>query len=246
MATALVTGAGQGIGRAIAVRLAADGFSVVATDIDRAAAERTAADVGGTATTCDVSDQASVAAMATGVDDLDVLVNNAGIYLFEPLGAVTPESFRQVMEVNVLGPLLCLQALAGPLSRGAGGSVVNIASMSGQLPIPGTGVYSPSKAAVQSLTALAAMEYAPQRIRVNAVAPGRVATEGTASGQADEERERRTAELIPAGRMGDPAEVADAVSFFAGDDSRYVTGQTLLVDGGLSAGTIRYFQRAQG
>ncbi|NMH98248.1 glucose 1-dehydrogenase [Pseudonocardia acidicola] len=246
MPQAVVTGAGQGIGRGIAQRLAHDGFTVVVADRDEAAAEKVAAEVGGTAAVCDVTDPASVGALAERLDDLDVLVNNAGIYLFEPLARVTPESFRKVMDVNVLGSLLCIQALAEPLSRGEGGSVVNIASMSATLPVPGTGMYSPSKAAVRSLTELAAVEYAPLRIRVNAVAPGRITTEGSAARQSDPERERRTAELLPAGRLGYPDDIAAAVSFFARSDSRYVTGQTLLVDGGLTIGTIPYFQKAQG
>jgi NAD(P)-dependent dehydrogenase (short-subunit alcohol dehydrogenase family) len=242
---ALVTGAGQGIGRAIAHRLAADGFSVVVADLDADTAARTADEVGGTAVRCDVRDQDSVHAMAATVDDLDVLVNNAGVYLFERLADVTPESFRTVMEVNVLGTLLCTQACTDALAAGGGGAIVNIASMSGVVPVPGTGMYSPSKAAVRSLTALAAIELAPKGIRVNAVAPGRITTEGAATRQADPDRERRTAALIPAGRVGDPADIADAVSFFARPDSRYVTGQTLLVDGGLSGATIPHFQAAQ-
>lgn len=245
MAKALVTGAGQGIGRAIAHRLAADGFSVIVADLDEASAARTAREVDGVAVRCDVREQASVLAMAEPVDDLDVLVNNAGVYLFERLADVTPESFRRVMEVNVLGTVLCIQACTAALSAGGGGAIVNIASMSGVVPVPGTGMYSPSKAAVGSLTALAALELAPHGIRVNAVAPGRISTEGTATRQADPERERRTAALIPAGRVGEPADIAGAVSFFAGADSRYVTGQTLLVDGGLAGATIPHFQAAQ-
>ncbi|HEY0448719.1 glucose 1-dehydrogenase [Actinophytocola sp.] len=245
MPNAVVTGAGQGIGRAIAHRLAADGFSVVVADLDETSAKRVAAEVDGTAVRCDVTDADSVRAVADDLDDLDVLVNNAGIYLFEKLADVTPESFRKVMDVNVLGTLLCMQALAKPLSHGAGGAVVNIASLSALMPVPGTGMYSPSKAAVRSLTALAALEYAPLGIRVNAVAPGRITTEGSAVRQSDPERERRTAALIPAGRVGDPSEVADVVAFLARADSRYMTGQTLLVDGGLTSGTIPYFQRAQ-
>ena len=245
MPNALVTGAGQGIGRAIAHRLRSDGFSVIVSDLDGDAAKRVADDLGGSAIMCDVTDPDAVDAMAAGIDDLDVLVNNAGIYLFGPLLEVTAEAYRRVMDVNVLGTLLCLQKLTPALSTGNGGSVVNIASMAAALPVPGTGMYSPSKAAVRALTEVAAVELAPLNIRVNAVGPGRISTEGTQSRTGDPAREQRTAALIPAGRPGAPDDIADVVSFFAGPDSRYTTGQTLYVDGGLMKATIPFFQAAQ-
>lgn len=245
MPYALVTGAGRGIGRGIAVALAEQGFDVVVADLDGDLATRTAAGIGGRAMTMDVSDPESVAAGAALVPHLDVLVNNAGVVQGGLLADVTADAFRTVMGVNVLGPLLTTQAFTGALAAGDGGAVVNIASMSAGFPVPGTGVYPASKAALVSLTQSWALELAPRGIRVNAVAPGRISTEMTAARQRDPAVEERTNALIPAGRSGEPADVADVVCFLASHQARYVTGQTLYVDGGLTIGTIPFFSRAQ-
>ncbi|MFN2537992.1 MAG: SDR family NAD(P)-dependent oxidoreductase [Mycobacteriales bacterium] len=245
MSTALVTGAGQGIGKAIAARLAKDGYQVVVVDLDGDLAEKSAADVGGTAVRADVSDERSVARLAEQVPVLDVLVNNAGVLRAAPLAKVSVADYRLVMDVNVLGPLLMTQAFV-PALVASGGAVVNVASMSAAAQVPGTGVYPASKAAVASLTQGWALELGPQGVRVNAVAPGRISTEMTASRQTDPAREERTAKLIPSGRIGLPEDVADVVAFLASQDARYVNGQVVYVDGGLVLGTVRYFQVAQG
>jgi NAD(P)-dependent dehydrogenase (short-subunit alcohol dehydrogenase family) len=246
MPTALVTGAGQGIGRGIARGLAADGFDVIAADLDLGLAEQTAAAVGGRAAHMDVADPASVNAVADGLESLDLLVNNAGIVRPGALSDVSVEDFTTVMGVNVLGVLLTTQACTEALAAGDGGAVVNIASMSARFITPGTGIYPATKAAVVALTQSWAWELAPRRIRVNAVAPGRILTEGTASRQQDPQREQRTNQLIPLGRSGEPEDIADTVCYLASTRARYVTGQTLLVDGGLTLGTIAYFSEAQG
>jgi 3-oxoacyl-[acyl-carrier protein] reductase len=244
VSTALVTGAGQGIGRAIARRLAADGYSVIAVDLDAGNAKKTAAEVGGLGLECDVTDAEAVAAIAGSIDELSVLVNNAGIYPPVPLADVEPEVFRKVLDVNVIGPLLFTQKLLPQLTASQG-SVVNIASIAAKLAVPGTAAYSPSKAAVVSLTKLCAVEFSGTGIRFNAVAPGGVATEGTASADADPTREERFNALVPLGRRAVPEDIADVVSFFASGDARYVTGQVLYVDGGLSEATLRFLQAAQ-
>jgi NAD(P)-dependent dehydrogenase (short-subunit alcohol dehydrogenase family) len=243
---ALVTGAGRGIGKGIAFALAKQGFEVTVADLDGDLAERTAAEIGGRPLQVDVADAASVNAAAARTEHLDVLVNNAGVVLPGQLADVTPDHFATVMGVNVLGPLLMTQAFTGALEGHGGGAVVNVASMSAAFIVPGTGVYPASKAAVVSLTQSWAWELAPRGIRVNAVAPGRISTEMTASRQQDPERERRTNELIPLGRSGEPEDIADVVCFLASDQARYVTGQTVYVDGGLTVGTIPFFGAAQG
>jgi NAD(P)-dependent dehydrogenase (short-subunit alcohol dehydrogenase family) len=244
--TALITGAARGIGKATAVRFLEAGYEVTIGDKDGAAAEATAAEIGAKGVALDVSDEASVARVAGGIAELDVLVNNAGMYLRGSLADVTVADYRTVMDVNLLGPLLMTRHLADALAAGGGGAVVNLASMSAFMPVPGTGIYSMAKAAVASFTELAALEYAPRGIRVNAVAPGRISTEMTADRQGDPEREARTNALIPLGRSGRAEDVAEIVFALASPASAYVTGQVVRVDGGLTINTVPLLQAAQG
>jgi 3-oxoacyl-[acyl-carrier protein] reductase len=244
VATALVTGAARGIGRATAERFLAAGYEVTIGDRDRAAVEATAAEIGAKAVQLDVTDEASVISCASAISDLSVLVNNAGLYLPGTLATLTVEDYRTVMDVNLLGPILMTRHLADALAANGGGAVVNLASMSGFTPVPGTGAYSMAKAGVISFTELAALEYAPRGIRVNAVAPGRIATAMTADRQGDPAREARTHALIPLGRSGEAEDVADAV-FYLASAAAYVTGQVLRVDGGLTIATVPLLQAAQ-
>lgn len=241
---ALVTGAGQGIGRAIARRLANEGIQVICMDINPAAAEAVAKEVGGSAETADVTDRDALDQLASRIDRLDILVNNAGVFPPGRIDEVDANTFRSVMDVNVLGPLNTMQAFLPHLSE-ARGAVVNIASMAAKLPTPGTGAYSPSKAAVVALTKLCAVELADRHVRFNAIAPGGVATEGTASVSAEPEREARFNSLIPLGRRANPEDIADVVPFLIGEDSRYITGQVIYVDGGLTEATVPFLQAAQ-
>jgi len=245
MGTALVTGGARGIGRATAVRLIQAGYEVLIGDRDRAAVAATAAEIGAKGIELNVADEASVRACTAQIDDLDVLVNNAGIYLRGSLADLDVADYRTVMDVNVLGPILMTRHLADALAAGDGGAVVNVASMSAFAPVPGTGVYSLTKAALVSLTELAALEYAPRRIRVNAVAPGRIATAMTADRQGDPAREARTRALIPLGRDGTPEDVAEVICALASPAAAYVTGQVVRVDGGLTIATVPLLQAAQ-
>lgn len=242
---AVVTGAGRGIGAAIARRLSADGFHVVAVDLNEAEVDSLAHELGGTPAVVDVTDVGATRALASSLPRVDVLVNNAGIFPPAALATVDVEQFRKVLDVNVVGPLVMTQSFLPQLTAAPNAAIVNIASIAAKVVTPGTAAYSPSKAAVVSLTKLAAVELADRGIRVNAIAPGGVATEGTATVSADPEREARFNSLIPLGRRATPRDIADAVPFFVNSDSRYVTGQVLYVDGGLSEGTIRYLRAAQ-
>lgn len=233
MGTAVVTGAGQGLGRAISKRLAADGHHIVAVDLNLETATATAEMIGGEWRQCDVSDPGSVAALAESLDRVDVLVNNAGIWIFAGMDAMTPDDVRRVLEVNVMGIFYCTQALT-PL-MGPGSAIVNLSSSAAHSNSPGVGIYPPSKAAVESFTKQTALEFARRGIRANAVGPGMIQTEGTQANYEGEKGDRR-ARAVPLGRTGRPEDIADVVGFLASDDARYVTGQIIYVDGGLSAG----------
>jgi 3-oxoacyl-[acyl-carrier protein] reductase len=242
---AVVTGAGRGIGAAIATRLARDGFHVVAVDLDSDAAQRVAEQTNGTAAQLNITDKQAAVGLSESLPRVDALINNAGIYPAASIADVEPDQFRKVMDVNVLGPLIMTQALLSQLTDAHDAAVVNVASIAAKLTTPGMAAYSPSKAAVVSLTKVCAVELADRGIRVNAIAPGGVRTEGTAAVSADPEREARFNALVPAGRRALPEDIADAVPFFVGPDSRYVTGQVLYVDGGLSEATLTYLRAAQ-
>jgi 3-oxoacyl-[acyl-carrier protein] reductase len=248
--TAVVTGAGKGIGRAISQRLAADGADVVVVDVDPGAAEATAAAVGGRALVCDVGDEASVAQLAAAVDCVDVLVNNAGIWRSQTLDDSTPDEVNAVLRVNVVGSWQVTRALVPKFPDG-GGAIVNLGSVLGDLGGAGRGIYPASKAAITALTKQMATEYAPRRIRANAVAPGLVLTDGTADEFADPGLQRAVGEAMPLGRLGSPEDIADAVAFLASAGAGYITGQTLYVDGGwgingsafIGTAIAQYFQQ---
>ncbi|NKY87736.1 SDR family NAD(P)-dependent oxidoreductase [Nocardia veterana] len=242
---AVVTGAGRGIGAAISRRLAKDGFSVVAVDLDGTAAERIAREIDGIPAQLDITDNSAAAELSASLPRVDALVNNAGIFPPAPIASVSVEEFRKVMDVNVIGTLVMTQAFLPQLTAAPTAAVVNIASIAAKVVTPGTAAYSPSKAAVVSLTKLCAVELADRGIRVNAIAPGGVATEGTAAVSADEEREARFNAVVPLGRRAQPEDIADAVPFFLSPDARYVTGQILYVDGGLTEATINFLRAAQ-
>lgn len=235
MGTAVITGAGRGLGKAAAVRLAADGHDVVAVDLDGEAAKATAAAIGGEARQCDVSDWASVDALAASVERCDILLNNAGIWHYHSLLEATPETVASVIGVNVIGVLLCSRAFATKMIAAGGGCIVNVSSAAAWTNSPGTGVYPATKAAVLSLTKQMALEWGEHGIRANAVGPGLVVTEGSAASHGDGRRVER-GKSVPLQRVGEPGDVADVVSFLCSEDARYVTGQTIFVDGGITAG----------
>ncbi|MCM6772563.1 SDR family oxidoreductase [Nocardia sp. CDC159] len=230
---ALVTGAGQGIGRAIAHRLAADGARVVAVDLDAEAAAATAREVGGVAAACDIGDEAAVAALAETVDAVDTVINNAGIWRSKALGESTFDEVERVLRTNVIGTWLITRALV-PKFPATGGAIVNLTSVLAATGGAGRGAYPASKAAIVGLTRQMAAEYAPLGIRVNAVGPGLVLTEGTRGEFGDPGVARAIGAAMPLGRLGTPDDIAAAVGFLASPAAGYVTGQVLFVDGGWS------------
>jgi 3-oxoacyl-[acyl-carrier protein] reductase len=239
---AVVTGASKGIGASIAEHLAAAGASVVVNySSSKAGADTVVANIqakGGKAIAVqgDVSKPADItrlfAETKTAFGKLDILVNNAGIYDFQPLGSITPEHFHKQFDLNVLGLLLTTQEavkLIGP----NGGSILNISSIVGQMPVPNASVYSATKAAVDAITVSLAGELGPKKIRVNSINPGMVETEGLHSvGFAESDFRKHVEATTPLGRIAQPADIATAAVFFASPDAGWVTGQTLILAGG--------------
>lgn len=235
----VVTGAGAGIGRAIARRFGAEGASVVVADVDAGRAAETAAAVpGARAVTVDVTDGPAVRA-AFGGAPVDVLVNNAGgatDAVFEDLGE---DDWQRDVDLCLKGTFLCTQAvLPGMLERG-GGAIVNVASVNAFVHV-GNEAYSAAKAGVLSLTRSIAVRYGPRGVRCNAVAPGTVRTESwDARSRRDPAVLERVAGWYPLGRVGTPDDIAAAVLFLASDEAAWITGAALPVDGGLLAGNQR-------
>src|SRR5262245_34534091 len=242
---AVVTGASKGIGAAIARQLAAEGAAVVVNYASsKAGADRVVADITGkggkaVAVQADVAKQADIrrlfAETKKAFGRLDILVNNAGIYEFLPLEAVTEEHFHKQFNLNVLGLLLTTQEavkLFGP----DGGSVINLSSVVATVAPPNASVYSATKGAVDSITRSLAKELAPRKVRVNAISPGMVETEGAvASGAATEESafRKQIEAQTPLGRIGQPQDIAPAAVFLASNDSGWITGEMFYIAGGL-------------
>ena len=236
---ALVTGGGRGIGREIALELARAGADVAVNyhdDPERAQAtadEITTLGVRAMTVGADVGEAAAVQRMVEEVTaafgSLDVLVNNAGVQTWTPFLDVTESEWDLVIRTNLKGCFLCTQAAARAMSRG--GVVVNIGSGCNKVPFPGLVAYTASKGGIEMLTKVAAVELAPKRIRVNCVAPGAVEIERTRL-EVDDYAGTWGA-VTPLGRVGQPEDIARTVRFLASDDSAFITGQTIWVDGGL-------------
>ena len=239
---AVVTGASKGIGAGIAKALAAQGASVV---VNYASSKAGADDVvaaitaaGGKAVA--VGGDVSKAADAKGIIDsavetygrLDILVNNSGVYEMAPIEDITEAHFHKHFDVNVLGLLLVTQAAVKHL--GEDGSIVNVSSVVSRITPPGSSVYTATKGAVDAITGVLARELGPRKIRVNSVNPGMVETEGThTAGFIGSDFETWALSTTPLGRIGQPDDIADVTVFLASDDSRWMTGESLIASGGM-------------
>jgi NAD(P)-dependent dehydrogenase (short-subunit alcohol dehydrogenase family) len=243
---ALVTGAGQGIGRDIARLFAEHGAIVLATDLDGDAATETAAACGGPAEghPLDVTDGAAATAIVAHAEAahgrLDVLVNNAGITVVGAVDEVDETAWDRAFEVNVKGVFLMMRAAwPGMVSRG-GGSIVNAGSVAGLEGVPRNLGYCATKAAVVLMSRSAALDGAPHGVRVNSICPGFVETPMSAAYFEEQEdpaaARAGAAQAHPLGRLGRPRDLANAYLYLASDESAWVTGTTLVVDGGLTAG----------
>jgi len=239
---AIVTGASKGIGAAIAKRLALEGGTVVVNySSSKKEGETVAKEIkalGGKA----IAVQANVskpkeikglfAKSRKAFGKVDILVNNAGIYEFQPLQKVNEGHFHKQFNLNVLGLLIASQEAANQFD-GAGGSIINISSVVSTLAIPESAVYSGTKGAVDAITRALASELGPRGIRVNAIRPGMVETEGThSSGIAQSEMRKQVEAQTPLRRIGQPRDIAGIAAFLASDDSAWITGETFVVSGG--------------
>jgi 3-oxoacyl-[acyl-carrier protein] reductase len=240
---AIVTGASKGIGAAIATSLAAAGAAVTVNyATSKEGADRTVADItrkggraiavqGNVAKAADVKRIFEETVKAFGAPN--VLVNNAGTYEFGPMEAVTESAFHRTFDTNVLGTILPIQEALKTFSP-SGGSIINISTIASENPVPYSSLYAASKGAVDTLTTALAKELGPKNIRVNTVAPGGTATEGTARiGLIGSDQEKAMAAATPLGRFGQPADIAPVVVFLASDDAAWLTGERVSASGGL-------------
>ena len=233
----IVTGGAQGIGESCARRFAREGAKVVIVDLDDGRGQTLATALGGLYVHCDVGDKAQVdAAVARTVESygrIDVLVNNAGIFKAADFLDVTEADFDAVLRVNLKGSFLMGQAVARQMAAAGKGSIVNMSSVNGTLAIPNISSYNVSKGGINQLTRVMALALADKGVRVNAVAPGTIATELAAKAVlTSEEAKKRIMSRTPMRRLGEPWEIADTVAYLASDAASYITGEIVVVDGG--------------
>lgn len=242
---ALVTGAASGLGRAFAIGMAQYGADVVAADIDLTGAEETAGTVRalgrrGVAIRVDVTSWDSTVAMVEGtlaaLGRIDIAFNVPGVNARKSALELTSEEFRRVIDVNLIGVFHCARAVGEVMVRQGGGRMVNVASMYGHVGTRESAAYTASKHAVVGLTKVLALEWAPHGVRVNALAPGYTHSALTAPLRADAERYARFSAQTPLGRFAEPWEMVGAALFMVSDASTFMTGASLVVDGGWTAG----------
>jgi 3-oxoacyl-[acyl-carrier protein] reductase len=239
---ALVTGAGRGIGKALALAFAQAGARVAVNDINPESCAKTAAEIdaaGGQAMVChaDVANKLAVQSMLIDIEDrwgrVDILINNAGVEPHRPILQLDEWDWNRTLDVNLKGAFLCAQSVGRMMQQQGGGVIVNVASIAGRAAgLRDRSAYVASKAGLIGFTKECAREFAAYNIRVNAVCPGVIITEMTAQLRENEAQLKKWLEDIPLGRLGDPEDVTGLVLFLCSDAARYITGQAINVDGG--------------
>ena len=242
--TALVSGAATGIGQSIAARLAAEGAQVAVADIDETRGAEVVkaireADGDALFVSLDVTEetdwQAAIDVVESELGSLDILVNNAGIAIVESVDKMSFEDWRAVMAVNIDGVFLGTKHAVPAMRRAGGGSIINISSILGLTGLEKLSAYCASKGAVRLFTKSTAIQYAGENIRANSVHPGSVATDMNAERRSDPELLAESLSRIPLGRIGEPEDIALGVLYLASDESSFITGSELVIDGGFSA-----------
>ncbi len=233
----LVTGGAQGIGEACIRRFARESAKLVIADIDDQRGAALASELGGLYVHCDVGDKAQVDALVAQTlaahGRIDVLVNNAGIFRAADFLDVTESDFDAVLRINLKGSFLVGQAVAREMARVGQGSIINMSSVNAVLTIPTISSYNVSKGGINQLTRVMALALADKGVRVNAVAPGTIATELAAKAVlTSEEAKAKIMSRTPMKRLGEPSEIADTVAYLASDAASYITGEIVVVDGG--------------
>ena len=231
---AVVTGGAQGIGYACAEKLLSLGWIVTILDINSDKLKKAANELHCDYAQVDVTDQKSVRQFFSEIVSLDALINNAGIWRPQQLEEVSIRDQQDVVNVNIMGTLICTKAALPSLFNSSRGNIVNLSSLAARTKSPGLGLYAASKSAIETLTKQWAVEIAP--IRVNAIAPGLILTEGTGVNYQGDMKDKR-ANAVPLKRVGEAIDVANAAAFLVSEDASYVTGQIIDVDGGLGSGS---------
>ncbi|MDD3421040.1 MAG: 3-oxoacyl-ACP reductase FabG [Methanocellales archaeon] len=238
---AIVTGAGSGMGRVIALRFAKEGADIVIPDINLKGAQNTAKEIGAIGRKSlviktDVSDSSEVDRMVqeavNKLGKIDILVNNAGIFIQKPLVETTESDWDRVLDINLKGVFLCSKRAVPEMLKQGGGKIINIASVAGQVGFLNSSAYCASKGGVINLTREMALELAPKNINVNAIGPGVIETPMTRDMLADDATKQMLIGATPFGRVGHPEDITNAALFLASGESNFINGITLFVDGG--------------
>ena len=241
---AVVTGAGAGLGASIAERLASEGYAVTLLDQDGDAASRCAEKLtGASAFQVDVSSPEQVADVFSRIGAVDLLVNNAGIARFGPLLEQSAADMQDVINVNLMGTALCAQQAAKQMIQQGAGCIINLSSINAVTPGPNVGLYAATKAAVQNLTILQALEWGPMGVRVNAIAPGFIDAGMSAPFFEQASVREKRAGGVPLKRLGQADDVVNAVVYLQSEAAQYVSGHQLVVDGGVVGSLLAHLPR---
>ena len=241
---AVVTGAGAGLGASIAERLASEGYAVALLDQDGDAASRCAEKlIGASAFQVDVSSPEQVADVFSRIGSVDLLVNNAGIARFGPLLEQSAADMQDVINVNLMGTALCAQQAAKQMTQQGAGCIINLSSINAVTPGPNVGLYAATKAAVQNLTILQALEWGPMGVRVNAIAPGFIDAGMSAPFFEQVSVREKRASGVPLRRLGQADDVVNAVVYLQSEAAQYVSGHQLVVDGGVVGSLLAHLPR---